>query len=157
MIDRAMATITFKIDGIEISASTVADAVELIRELKKVKPADAEAPSKSGGNGHQVLLIGSEEDFASIDADNAKMALDFLNTIRDGGSVPAGTLMKMFGVTAPKGLGSKSATVNKVIKAVGLKPTTVYKNPKTSEGRTWKPARRMADAIQLLEKRLAQH
>jgi len=159
IIIRVMATITFKIDGIEISASSVADAAELIRELKKDRSADEAKPEppKIERNGHRVLVVGNEEDFAAIDADNGKMALNFLSTIRDGGNVPAATLMKVFGVTAPKALGSKSATVNKVIKAVGLKPGMVYKNPKTQEGRTWKPGRRMGDAIQLIEKRLAQH
>jgi hypothetical protein len=156
-----MATITFKIDGIEISASSVADALELIRELKK-NPLAAEEkqapPNKATHNGHGGVITGKDHvNFAAIDADNAKMALNFLSTIRDGGNVEAGPLMKVLGVTAPKGLGSKSAAVNKVIKAVGLKPAAVYKNPKTHEGRIWRPARRMREAIQLLEQKLDQH
>jgi hypothetical protein len=158
MIGRAMGTITFKFDGIEISASCAADAAELIRELNKGKTAiPAPVVSKAAANGHRVIAESNDAELAAIDADNAKMALDFLSTIRDGANVPATALMKLFGLTAPKGLGSKSASVNKVIKAAGLKPSMVYKNPKTHDGRFWRPGRRMGEAIQLLEKRLAQH
>jgi len=160
-----MGTFTIKVNGYEVSASTPADAAELLRELSKggkasdiLPPMNAaqkdlfqKNPRKTG----TTSIIGGDE-LEPMKPEQASMTLEFLKAIRDGGAtgVTAPVLMKVLGVTAPKAIGSKSATINKIIKQVGLADSRVYTNPKTANGRIWRPARRMNEAIQLIEKRL---
>jgi hypothetical protein len=161
-----MATYTIKVDGIEITAASAADAVALVRELKGGKssqngqaPPIAEKPPQENPR-QQVLLAGSADDLDPISPENTRMSLEFLKAIRDGadsGGIMAPVLVKLLGVSAPKAIGSKSATVNKVIKRTGLSVTKVYVNPKTPSGRIWRPGRKMNEAIHLIEQRLAHH
>lgn len=153
---------TVKVDGIEVTASTPAEAAALVAELRKVQIA-TEGRSKSSekslqdfqgfGNGLSMTLT-------ELNPATAGTALKFLKAIRAGsqsGGVQAEALMSVLAITAPKAIGSKSAAVNKVITNLGLKPKTVYINPRTAAGRIWKGGRNLDHAIQLLEQRLAAH
>jgi hypothetical protein len=141
---------TIKIDGYEVTAATPADAAALLRELRKPEgtvtpPKSTEKPILQAfhGNGLSAAL-------AEFDPNAADTALKFLKAIRQSGELEAKGLMQVLGVTAPKAIGSKSATVNKTLTRLGLKPKAVYNNPRTPEGRVWKPGRKMGEAIQLL-------
>lgn len=148
---------TIKIDGFEVTAATPADAAALLRELRKTEtqaPKAQEKPSLQAFHGN-----GLSASLAEFDPNAADTALKFLKAIRTGQTVGihARVLMDALGVTVPKAIGSKSAAVNKTITRLGLKPKTVYSNPRTADGRVWKPGRKMGEAIQMLEERLAAH
>jgi hypothetical protein len=162
-----MGTYTINYDGIEITASSPADAAALVRELKSGKssqngqllPAEGKSQGSSSRT-QQVIMIGSDDDLDPISPENTRMALEFLKAIRDGaaiGGIQAAVLVKVLGVSAPKAIGSKSATINKLIKRIGLGVEKVYTNPKTASGRIWRPGRKMNYAIDLIEQRLANH
>ena len=155
MIPAVMA-ITLKFDGIEYFVSTPAEAAELTRELKKgaaiVAPAAHEKPSKQANSRQN----GSE---IEIDPDVAARALKFLKAIRDGSDegVQSDVMMTVFGVRHAKAIGSRSGAVNRLIKDMGFRLNSVYKNPRTPNGRVWRSGRSMAHAISTIEQRLAAH
>lgn len=147
---------TLKINGFDVEASTAAEAAALLRELQHgPKPAPPSAPAIVEKTPQIPAGNGAMSD---LDPASSESALKFLRTIRDSGTgIEADRLMSALGVTKPKGIGSKSASVNRVLKAVGLKPRFVYSNPRGPTGRIWKPAKRMGEAIQLLEQRSTTH
>lgn len=163
MMPRAMGY-TIKIGEFEVTADTPADAAALLRELRKsepqVAPAAVKPAEKPNLQAFQGTGNGLSAALAEFDPNAADTALKFLKAIRaagQSGGIQAKAMMEVLGVTAPKAIGSKSAAVNKTISRLGLKPKAVYLNPRTPDGRIWKPGRKMGEAIQLLEERLAAH
>jgi hypothetical protein len=152
------------VNGFEVSVSDPTEAAALLGALKKAgetaainsKPAEAPALPPTAVNGSS-----SSAELADINTGTAQMALRFLKAIRDGGAsggIQSDAVMTALGVTVAKAIGSKSAAINTLIKdGLGMRPKSAYVNPKTKEGRFWKPGRQIGNAIQQLEQRLAAH
>lgn len=166
-------SIKMVVDGIEITAESAADAVALLKELRPKTSAKQQDESVQ-----EILLVHAPRKAKRTNSAKFKRnpsprapepatvtvpdwappsTLKFLTAIRDGGT--AGTeseaIMKALGVSKPKAIGSRSATINRVLEQLGFKPAQVYGNDRTANGRVWKPRRLMQDAIAALEKRLA--
>lgn len=163
-------SIKMVVDGIEITAESAADAVALLKELRPKTSAKQQdesvqeillvhAPRKAKRPSGKPKRNPRTPEPAPVTVPDwaPPSTLKFLSAIRDGGS--AGTeseaVMKALGVTKPKAIGSRSATINRVLEQLGFKPAQVYGNDRTANGRVWKPRRLMQDAIAALEKRLA--
>lgn len=82
--------------------------------------------------------------------------LKFLKYVHDFGASGSATLqgvMQIMSVDNPKGVGSKSAAINRVLVAHGFKPDEVYVNPRDGSGeRLWRPGSRIREAIEVIGK-----
>ena len=123
--------------GIEIFASSPQEAAALIRDLttdQRIVPKST--PAKE------------EERWAAT--------LAFLSCIHDAGSRGAevGQVMHAMGVRHPKGVGSKTTIVDKCLMELGFTADSVYNNERGAEGRFWRPAPRLAEAIEATRSKL---
>jgi len=159
-----MSAFKLVINGQAVEVLSVEDAAKLLSAMPRTdspvaavaKPAVvAPLPPKpaNGSSSHEDR----EDD--NLDPATAQMALKFLKAIRDGGAtggIQSEAVMGAFGVTAPKAIGSKSGAVNTLLTdALGMRLKSVYVNPKTPNGRFWKPGKKIDEAIYALEQRLA--
>jgi len=157
-------TIKINIDGYEVTVSDPAEAAALLHALKK-QPEKPVIPAiheqRVAIETPAVPMIEDQPRGADFDSEAALTALRFLKTVRDGqanGGVQSNAIMSALGVTKPKAIGSKSASINKLIKSLGFSVSAVYVNPRSPDiGRIWKPRRNMAQAIAQIEQRLAAH
>lgn len=140
----------FTINGIEVKATSAAEAAELIRELsRESKPAAAPIIPPRASLRPRPLLSPRLRNGARVH----DVALAFLNKIRDAGSdgIHAEGLMSIVGARHPKGIGSKSAPLNKAIERLGFKVEDVYDNPRSPNGRIWRSGPKMDAAIEALK------
>lgn len=131
------------IKGIDITASTAAEAAALVRELteqyapKVGRPRLIERPDAGAGiNGKEI-------------------ALAFLTTIANAGprGAEAEELMKVLRVSHPKGVGGRSVRIINILSKLGFAQIDVYDNTRTAEGRFWKPRAKLHEAIAALKGR----
>jgi hypothetical protein len=130
-------TIRMNYQGIEIFASSPEEAAALIRDLttgQRIVPKSAPARE--------------DERWATT--------LAFLSCIRDTGSGGAevNQIMHAMGVRHPKGVGSKSSIVDKCLMERGFSADSVYNNERSAEGRFWRPAPRLSEAIEAVRSKL---
>lgn len=144
----------FTVHGIEVTATDAAEAAKLIRELGKqeIRP---EQSWPSGTRAHPIIpprrkLLNLKNRKNGFDA--RSVAVEFLTKIRDAGrnGTNAEGLMELLGARHPKGIGSKSASINELIVKNGFTLHDVYDNPRTAEGRIWKAGPKMEAALQTL-------
>ena len=153
----------FVINGQKVELASLEDAAALLGAMNKAqevaapgaKPAAAvtpEVPKTANGGSSEEVREGD------LDPRAIQMALSFLKAIREGGSkggIESDAVMAAMGVTAKKAIGSKSGKVNGLLESLGMRQKSVYNNPKTAAGRFWKPGKKIDEAIQRLEQRLA--
>jgi hypothetical protein len=60
--------------------------------------------------------------------------------------------MEALGVNSLKAIGGRSVKVNRTLDAIGLKPSRVYRNEDTRQGRVWKAAELLPQALAELQK-----
>ena len=130
-------TIRMSYQGIEIFASSPEEAAALIRDLtsgQRVVPKTAPAREE----------------------DRWAATVAFLSCIHDAGSRGAevGQVMHALGVRHPKGVGSKTTIVDKCLMELGFTADSVYNNERGTEGRFWRPAPRLSEAIESVRSRL---
>lgn len=155
-VDNAVIMLIFTINGIEVKATSAAEAAELIKALGKPIGAATETARampitpKSSRADRFKLRLRSRRNGANV----RTVAVEFLSKIRDAGSegIAADGLMDILGARHPKGIGSRSAPVNKLIESLGYDIEDVYDNPRSPEGRIWKPGPKMDAAIEALKK-----
>jgi len=124
-------TIRMNYQGIEIFASSPQEAAALIRDLtagQRIVPKSSTPASE-------------EERWAAT--------LAFLSCIHDAGSRGAevNQIMHVMGVRHPKGVGSKTTIVDKCLMELGFTADSVYNNERGAEGRFWRSAPRLSEAI----------
>lgn len=155
----AAMSITLKIDGVEFVVASTDEAAELYKRLRSGEVrAKQQTPVKAAPNAKRPARRKRGIGFLKVAPPD--VALKFLKTIRDAGAAGAAAedVRKALGVTHPKGVGSRSAAINRLLRETQLSPEAVYDNPKSRNGvRVWKAGRRMNHAISALEQRLAAH
>lgn len=138
--------IKLKFRGIDVTTSSAAEAAELLRELTATtKPAIKRS-------------ISPDDDSPKNGFDVEQACFNFLTIISraDRHGTTAEDLMSALHVIHPKGIGGRTARINGFLSNLGFAPHEVYDNSRTAEGRFWKPGRRLAEVIGVLEKRLAE-
>lgn len=151
------------VNGIEISVP-IGELAEALRQIGSVStpkqslptPARIQQPAETHtANAHfQMPLTTITES-----SPTHKTTLKFLRLIEDHRLTGAktGDIMPVIGATKPKGVGSKSAAVNRVLAAHGFSEIDeVYTNQRDVFGeRLWKPGPAMGAAIDAIERGLA--
>jgi hypothetical protein len=150
------------VNGIEISVP-IGELGEALRQIgefstpkqslpnaqKMDKLPDARAPQVA----KQLLLEPSPNN------PEDKTAVKFLRMIEDHPltGVKIDEIMAVLGVSRPKGVGPKSAVMNRIIRAYGFQNVDdVYINPRDPTGeRLWKPGPSIRSAIEAIERGLA--
>lgn len=99
-----------------------------------------------------------EEDVRPLSEGEAhEMTMRFLSALADEAAVLRGLdteeVAKLLAVKHPKGIGSRSAVVNKIIAGAGFDVAEVYRNPRDSTGaRKWFRGPALRDALAVLMK-----
>ena len=141
----------FTVHGIEVTASTAAEAAALLRELApKPEPAPAKVRIL-----RPVQPTGAETPRMVASAGGVDAVLSFLEAIyRAPKGIGTADLMPILGVEHPKGVGSRTALFNGILRQLGFsKPfPEVYSVEKTPSGRVFYPGPELRRAIETLER-----
>jgi hypothetical protein len=150
----ATMSIKFTVKGLDISVSSAAEAAALIRELADESSPPRRTPIKARAQrtgqfksrNRQLPLPTSPQ---ANGFHVAKMASEFLTAIDRGpeGGVDGEAMAKVLGVSHGKGIGSRAAAINILLRQLGFSRTEVYQNDRTSAGRLWKPGPKLDQAI----------
>lgn len=97
---------------------------------------------------------------AQLDPADGLMALKLLKEIKDwsdlGMDMRAEQVAALLGVNHPKGIGSRSASINRLLTSAGFVVEEVYVNRRDTAGeRHWQPGPNISEAIATLERRFA--
>ena len=127
--------------GIELTVSSPSEAAAVAREL-----AEQPVPKLQ-----RVRVIEEPTLFAGPEPDEQR-AVGLLELIKNApnGGPGVDDLMKVLQVDSPKGIGGRMVRINNILLRAGMKPEDAYRNPKTADGRVWKPGTRIQEAIDRL-------
>ena len=151
------------VHGIPVTVSSAAEAAQLLRELGAgggATPAPAAAPASPPAAVAPPRFRQEQESFSLVPVDPTvgALAIRFLKAIRENpDGIQVDGIMAAIGLDKPKAVGSRSAAINSLLKNLGFKVEAVYRNPRQGKdgGRLWQPARKIGEAISLIEQRLA--
>jgi hypothetical protein len=140
-----MSTFKVTIGNATVEVSTLAEAAELARLY------DALAESRRAARAERISAVVSR----ALNPDNiiapehVSLAAAFLNALSDFGPSGGATerIQKALGVATSKAVGSRMATVNRVLETLGFKPHEIYSNTKTANGRVWKSGKKLGEAL----------
>jgi hypothetical protein len=122
------------INGYEVTASSAAEIAALLREL-----ANTDAPKL----GRPKLNLPAKNG-----AEGAGRALEFLGIVAAGdGGADSKMVMKALGTNEPKGVGGRLVNVNNLLLKLGFSPDDVYHKVRTPDGKRWRQAPKIAQAI----------
>jgi hypothetical protein len=127
--------IRLNVNGHDVFVSTPSEAAALLREL-----ATAEVPKV----GRPKLNLPPKNGTEGMDN-----ALDFLTTVTAGGGSGADSehVMKALHTDQPKGVGGRLVKVNNMLLRLGFPPNEVYRKVRTPDGKRWRQAAKIAQAI----------
>jgi hypothetical protein len=144
------ATIQYR--GMQITVPT-AELAEALRQLSLVSPIKLpDAPA-------QQSLLPAEENLFVPPVQREKrtdkeLTLDFLSLLSSqsaAGGTPTTSVMAVLGVSHAKGVGSKTAIINRILDGAGFATPDVYVNPRDALGlRVWQAGPRIQDAMDAL-------
>jgi hypothetical protein len=149
----AAMSIKFTVKGLDISVSSAAEAAALIRELADESSTQRRTPTKPRAQRTgQFKSRNRQLPLESPGANGfhvAKMASEFLTAIDRGpeGGIDGEAMAKVLGVAHGKGIGSRAAAINILLRQLGFSRTEVYQNDRTSVGRLWKPGPKLDQAM----------
>lgn len=130
-----------EIDGVKLTLPTYAEAIQAAKDLSAKNSVDALIPEKP-------IPPTPEEGFS---IETAKDALKLLQLLHDN---PKGAgheaVMRIWGITSPKGLGPKTGAVERLIGVYNFPEGTVLNKEKTPNGTIWKPGKNTEMAIYAL-------
>ena len=142
--------ITIQIDGVELPDASLRSVSDLIQQLRKLTRQSRSMPT---GNavGKPAQELGTIS--YNVAQSPAHITLRFLRLIRDEpDGVPANAIMEVLDAKTLKAIGGRSVKVNRTLEAIGLKPSRVYRNEDTPQGRIWKAAELLPQALGELQK-----
>jgi hypothetical protein len=144
------ATIHYR--GMQITVPT-GELAEALRQLSLVTPIRVpEGPT-------QPSLLPVEENLFVPPVQREKrtdreLTLDFLSLLSSqiaAGGTPTTSVMAVLGVSHAKGVGSKTAIINRILDGAGFATPDVYVNPRDALGlRVWQAGPRIQDAMDAL-------
>ena len=141
---------TLYFNGIRISVPTN-ELAEALRQLALV--ASAPTPQPMGALSLAEQMQPELDVFTEKHSEN-DLALAFLKAIADhkvSGGAPISAIMPVVGASHVKGVGSKTAIINRVLDKLGFAIPDVYTNDRDSAGmRNWVAGPRFADALRAL-------
>jgi hypothetical protein len=146
--------ITLTIDGIPITVASVKTAVALIQGLRRATASELpRVELRAERNGEVLPDMGQR---TSDQGTVIRTAMKFLMAIRDApDGAQTSVIMKALGVTDPRAIGSRTSTINKVLKSLGMTHSSVYYSNRLIDGRLWLPGDQLPSAIGNLRKLLA--
>lgn len=138
----------FNVRGIDIVASSAAEAAALVRELTEQPTPRIGRPLKNPG------LFGEAFQAPSAENDTVAVAVSFLTAITkaNGEGASAEELMKVLEVDHSKGIGGRSVRINNLLRKYKLEPEEVYTTERKPEGRFWKPGPKLDEALHILKR-----
>jgi Trp operon repressor len=146
-------SIKISLHGIEVEASTAAEALEIIRGMTNLKDWPPSVVPPKAKSAHQV----NTATLFLLDPDELRMANRFLEALKKAGpdGVSTDTVAMAVGVDHPKAVGGRMARINNLLEAFQLDQRNIYSNLKTANGRIWKPRRGIDSAISQISQQLA--
>lgn len=127
------------------------ELADALRQLATLGPAAAPQPL---GAFAQIAQMQPELDVFTEKHSETDLALAFLKAIADhriSGGAPISAIMPVVGASHVKGVGSKTAIINRVLDRLGFAIPDVYTNDRDSAGmRNWVAGPRFADALRAL-------